>query len=93
MPQFGLLALPVYIVLHLLSGGMTPMDSMPLTLQRIMHLSPSTHFVSFAQAVLYRGAGLAAIWPECVAIAVQGLVFFAIALARFRHMVVHIQAG
>lgn len=93
MPQFGLLALPVYIVLHLLSGGMTPMDSMPLTLQRLMYLSPSTHFVNFAQAVLYRGAGLEAIWPECAAIAVQGAVFFAIALARFRHMVVHIQAG
>ncbi len=91
MPQFGLLALPVYIVLHMLSGGMTPMDSMPLFLQRIMHISPSTHFVSFAQAVLYRGAGLSAVWPECTAIAVQGLVFFSIALARFRRMVIHIQ--
>lgn len=91
MPQFGLLALPVYIVLHLLSGGMTPMDSMPPALQRIMYISPSTHFVSFAQAVLYRGAGLDVIWPECLVIAVQGLVFFSIALARFRRMVIHLQ--
>jgi len=91
MPQFGLLALPVYIVLHMLSGGMTPMDSMPLALQRIMHISPSTHFVSFVQAVLYRGAGLSAVWPECTAIAIQGLVFFLLALARFRRMVIHVQ--
>jgi ABC-2 type transport system permease protein len=92
MPQFGLLALPVYIVLSMLSGGMTPMDSMPLALQRVMHISPSTHFVSFVQAVLYRGAGMSAVWPECAAIAIQGLVFFTIALARFRRMVIHIQA-
>jgi ABC-2 type transport system permease protein len=91
MPQFGLLALPVYIVLHMLSGGMTPMDSMPLALQRIMHISPSTHFVSFAQAVLYRGAGIYVEWPDCAAIAIQGLLFFLIALARFRRMVVQIQ--
>jgi len=57
MPQFGLLALPVFIILGLLSGGMTPLESMPENLQKIMQLSPSTHFVSFAQAVLYRGAG------------------------------------
>jgi ABC-2 type transport system permease protein len=93
MPQFGLLALPVYIVLHMLSGGMTPMESMPLTLQRIMHISPSTHFVRFAQAVLYRGAGIDLVWQECAAIALQGLIFFLIALARFRRMVVQVQAN
>lgn len=29
MPQFGLLALPVLIVMNLLSGSTTPMESMP----------------------------------------------------------------
>ncbi len=57
MPQFGLLALPAFIILGLLSGGMTPLESMPENLQKIMQLSPSTHFVSSAQAVVYRGAG------------------------------------
>ena len=70
---------------------MTPMDSMPLTLQRMMNISPSTHFVCFAQAVLYRGAGIDVEWPDCVAIAVQGLIFFFIALGRFRRMVVQTQ--
>jgi ABC-2 type transport system permease protein len=91
MPQFGLLAFPVFIIMNLLSGGTTPMDSMPQTLQWIMHLSPSTHFVSFSQAVLYRGAGLDVVWRHCAQIMALGLVFFGIALVRFRRMVVQMQ--
>src|SRR5271167_3907429 len=55
MSLFALLMLPVFIIRSLL-GSTTPLESMLETLQRIMRLSPSTHFVSFAQAVLYRGA-------------------------------------
>ncbi len=91
MPQFGLLALPVFIILSLLSGSTTPMESMPETLQKIMQLSPSTHFVSFAQAVLYRGAGFGIVWRDCTAIAILGLVFFGAALMRFRRMLVQVQ--
>ena len=57
MPQFGLLALPIFTVMYLLSGGTTPLDSMPRWLQIAMQFSPSTHFVSLAQAILYRSAG------------------------------------
>ena len=56
MPQFGLLAFPVFIVMSLLSGGQTPLESMPVALQKIMQFVPSTHFVSFSQAVLFRNA-------------------------------------
>ncbi len=92
MPQFGLLALPTFIVLSLLSGSTTPLESMPPRVQQIMQLSPSTHFVSFAQAVLFRGAGFNAVWRDCAAITVLGFVFFAIALMRFRRMLVQVQA-
>ena len=84
MPQFGLLAFPVFMVLILLSGGTTPLESMPPWLQNIMLLSPSRHFVSFAQAILYRGAGLDIVWLHCTIIAGLGALFFAVALARFR---------
>ncbi len=91
MPQFGLLALPTFIVLYLLSGSTTPLESMPPRLQQIVQFSPSTHFVSFAQAVLFRGAGFNAVWMDCAAIAALGLVFFAMALMRFRQMLVQVQ--
>ncbi|WKE64387.1 ABC transporter permease [Gallaecimonas kandeliae] len=87
MPQFGLLAIPVFVVMQLLSGGITPLDSMPVVLQYLMQLLPSTHYVALAQAVLYRGAGLAIIWPQLLAVALSALVFFALALGRFRKMV------
>jgi ABC-2 type transport system permease protein len=37
-----------------------------------------------AQAILYRGAGITAVWPQFLAIAAIGSVLFALALARFR---------
>jgi ABC-2 type transport system permease protein len=84
MPQFALLAFPVFIIMNLLSGGNTPLDSMPQLLQTVMQGSPSTHFVSFAQAILYRGAGFDIVWPEFAATAAIGAVFFFGALRRFR---------
>lgn len=84
MPQFGLLLMLVLLPLQLLSGGMTPRESMPRFVQVIMEAAPTTHFVKLAQAVLYRGAGFDVVWPELVAITLIGVVFFSIALARFR---------
>lgn len=83
-PQFGLLAIPVIIPMLLLSGGSTPLDSMPEWLQWVMQCSPSTHFVSLSAAILFRGAGVDVVWPDLLALATIGLLFFAIALARFR---------
>lgn len=84
MPQFGLLSIPVFVVMNLLSGGVTPLESMPLALQRAVQALPSTHFVAFAQAVLHRGAGLDAVWLQFAAMAGLGGAFFGLALARFR---------
>ncbi len=84
MPQFGLLAIPVFVVMNLLSGGVTPIESMPEALAAAMQASPSTHFTAFAKSVLLRGAGLGQIWPQLAAMAAIGSAFFAFALARFR---------
>lgn len=88
MGQFGLLAIPVFVVTQLLSGATTPMESMPVWLQWLMRtLSPTPHFVSFSQGVLYRGAGLDIVWPEIVRIIAIGAAYFAIALTRFRKVI------
>lgn len=87
MPQFGLLTMILYVVMMLLSGGQTPLESMPEALQAIMRFVPSTHFVSLAQAILFRGAGLTVVWPQFAATAVIGALFFLAALLRFRKTV------
>lgn len=84
MPQFGLLMMLVLLPLQMLSGGMTPRESMPWIVQQIMLAAPTTHFVRLAQGILYRGAGFDVVWPQLLAIIVIGAVFFAIALSRFR---------
>jgi ABC-2 type transport system permease protein len=87
MPQFGLLLILVLLPLYLLSGASTPRESMPVIVQNIMLFAPTTHFVSFAQAIIYRGAGLEIVWPQLLATAAIGAVFFAGALACFRKAV------
>jgi ABC-2 type transport system permease protein len=50
-------------------------------------ISPTPHFVAFAQAVLYRGADLPIVWPLLAAMAVIGSIYFAFALLRFRRVI------
>ena len=58
---------------------------MPEWLQFVMHLiSPATHFVSFAQSVLYRGAGLDLVYSDLLKIAAMSLIALVLVLARFR---------
>lgn len=84
MPQFGMLLVLVLVPLQLLSGGVTPRESMPRLVQELMLAAPTTHFVAGAQAILYRGAGLDVVWQELLAITVIGALFFGVALGRFR---------
>ncbi|OAI08789.1 ABC transporter permease [Methylomonas methanica] len=87
MPQLGLLMLIILLPLQMLSGGMTPRESMPVLVQNIMLAAPTTHFVSLAQAILYRGAGFSIVWTDFLALIGIGSVFFALALNRFRNTI------
>jgi len=87
MAQFALLIILIVIVLQLLSGGNTPVESQPLWMQRITFFLPSRHFVSFSQAIIYRGAGLRAVWPNFLAVGAIGLGFFVFSLRRFRQSI------
>ena len=87
MPQFALLMILVVLPLQVLSGANAPTESMPVAVRTIMLAAPTTHFVGLAQAVLFRGAGLDVVWPQLLANAAIGAVFFGIALARFRRSI------
>jgi len=84
MPQLGLLYMLVAIPLNMLSGSNTPLESMPAFLRAVMQFSPSTHFVSFAQAILYRGAGLDVVWTQFLLVGLMGGLFLALGLFRYR---------
>jgi ABC-2 type transport system permease protein len=83
MPQLGLLYILVAMPMNILSGSNTPLESMPPLLGRIMMFSPSTHFVLFAQSILFRGAYFSIVWPQSLFIGLVGGLFLALALMRF----------
>ncbi|MDP3539817.1 MAG: ABC transporter permease [Azonexus sp.] len=87
MPQLGLLMILCIIPLMLLSGGVTPRESMPVIIQNIMLAAPTTYFVRIAQAILYRGAGFDVIWRDLLTMIGVGACFFTVALIRFRKAV------
>lgn len=91
MPQFALLAIPVFLILNMLSGATSPLESMPAMLQTILQASPTVHFVKLAQAVLFRDAGPEVVWPQLAVLTGLGAAFLAVALARFRSMLAQAQ--
>jgi ABC-2 type transport system permease protein len=50
-------------------------------------ISPTPHFVSFSQAVLFRGADITLVWRPMVAMVIIGIVYYAVAQARFRKVI------
>ncbi len=84
MPQFGMLLLLVLLPMQLLSGGSTPRESMPETVQFIMLAAPTTHFVEIGQAILYRGAGIDVVWKPFVWLVIIGTILFVVSLSQFR---------
>lgn len=91
MPQLGLLIFLTIIPMQMLSGGVTPQESMPAIMQNLMKVVPITYFVRLAQAILYRGAGFIIVWKDLLIMGLIGLVFFFAAQFRFRKSVA--QAG
>ena len=84
MPQLGMIFILTILPLMLLSGSITPYESMPMILQELMKLMPTSHFVDLSQAILFKGAGLSIVWEKMLIIFIIGVVFFVSTLALFK---------
>ena len=82
--KFALLVILAILPLQMLSGAVTPRESMPQLVQDVMLAAPTTHYVMLAHAVLFRGAVLDVVWPQFIAI---GAILFALALGRLRNAI------
>ncbi len=91
MPQFGLMSILLLLPLQILSGALTPRESMPELVRWLMSLTPTTHYVSLAQGVLFRDAGIDVVWPQFLMVAAIGGAFFALAHHRLRHTIATMQ--
>jgi len=71
----------------LLSGLIFPIANMPQFFQYLTLLNPLMYFVTVAQGIFLKGAGVALLWPEMLSMTVLGLAMLVLAVARFRRHV------
>ena len=68
----------------LLSGFMFPREAMPALAKAIGWALPLTYFLKVIRGILLKGVGLAAIWPETLALVGFTIVLVALSVARFQ---------
>lgn len=66
------------------SGAIAPIESMPPLFRYLSLLNPLRHFVTIIRGVLLKGAGMAALWPNVLALAFFAIVLLTISINRFR---------
>ena len=69
-----------------LSGAHTPPESMAPLMAWLSLLSPMRYYIDFGYQVLFKGNGLAEVWPDILGILAVGCLFFAFAIVQFRRL-------
>lgn len=67
-----------------LSGAISPLESMPPFFQWLSLLDPLRYYCSCVRAILLKGAGFDAIWPDVLALAAFALILLWQSSTRFR---------
>jgi len=84
--QAMLLLLLILYPMMLLSGAFTPPESMGAFMRYASLVSPVRHYVDFGYQVLFKGNGVAYVWPDIVGILVLGVALFTISIRRFARL-------
>jgi ABC-2 type transport system permease protein len=74
----------VMVPMFFLSGFAFPIESMPQSIQYITYLLPLRYFFVIIRGIFLKGAGLAVLWDEALALLVFGLAILSLAAARFK---------
>ena len=84
-PGQALMAAFFWLMLEsILSGQILPVDNMPAAVQVAAQLAPNTHFTIIVRSIMLRGAGLADLWPQVIALGVLGTLLYLAAAIRLR---------
>jgi len=84
LQQALLLAFFGLFPLMFLSGSLVPVESMPKVLQQLSYLSPLRYYMDVILGIFLKGAGLADLWLQMVALSLIGLAMYSAALLTFR---------
>ena len=67
-----------------LSGFFFPIAAMPVILQWITYAVPLRYFLDIVRAIVLKGVGIEALWPDVIALVIFGLLIMGAAARRFR---------
>jgi ABC-2 type transport system permease protein len=82
--QAQLMIMPVIMPAFMLSGFIFPVSSLPVVLQWVGYLLPTTYFIYMMRAVVIKGVGLSLILPQTIILGVFGVAMLGLAAWRFR---------
>jgi ABC-2 type transport system permease protein len=71
----------------ILSGMLSPIESMPRALQWLTLINPVRHFLDIVRGVFLKGTGLAELWPQYAALAAIAITALGLATNRFKHSI------
>jgi ABC-2 type transport system permease protein len=83
-PQVILTAFFINLPMILLSGALTPIESMPLLFRIIAQFNPLSHYIIINRGILLKGVGLDILWPHALTLICFAIVVFSISSWRYR---------
>jgi ABC-2 type transport system permease protein len=72
----------------LLSGFIYPIANMPAVVQWLTYLNPLRFYLVIIRGLFLKGVGFAVLWPQMLALALQGVAMLTLASSRFRKTMV-----
>ncbi|HEX8992291.1 MAG TPA: ABC transporter permease [Anaerolineales bacterium] len=82
--QAQLMIMPMMLPAFMLSGYIFPISSLPVVLQLVGDLLPTTYFIYVMRAVVVKGVGLDLIMPQTIALSIFAVGLLGLAAWRFR---------
>jgi len=82
--QAQLMVMPLMLPAMMLSGYIFPIASLPLFLQYVSDLLPTTYFIYIMRAVVIKGVGLDLIIPQIIGLSIFAVALLGLAMWRFR---------
>ncbi|RCJ35333.1 ABC transporter permease [Nostoc minutum NIES-26] len=82
--QTQLIAFSINVPLGLLSGAITPIESMPSLFQYLSLLNPLRHYITIVRNLLIKGVGIDVVWPNAIALFFFSTVLLVISTRKFR---------
>jgi ABC-2 type transport system permease protein len=68
----------------MLSGFTFPIRNMPAAIKAIAYVNPVYYFMEIVRGIFLKGAGLQAVWPQMIFLAVFGVAILSLSAWRFQ---------